>query len=251
MSTDPLAPALPIRTVVYALLIFSIPLIFVFDPLPQDPNYHRFADTRPLWDIKNVQNVLSNLPFLIVGLLGWHAGRRDRCNVARLAWDIFFLATAMVSAGSAYYHWNPNSATLVWDRLPITAALMALLTAMLAEYRVLHRPNQMLAAAILFGLFSVFYWHYADDLRVYIWMQAVPLALIPILLLAGRSGYSHQRYLIYGLAAYVLAKVCELYDQDIYAATRQLVSGHTLKHLLAALGPYYLYRMIKLRARLD
>ncbi len=36
------------------------------------------------------------------------------------------------------------------------------------------------------------------------------------------------------LLAYALAKLCEPYDQAIYAASGQLLSGHTLQHLIAA-----------------
>ncbi len=38
------------------------------------------------------------------------------------------------------------------------------------------------------------------------------------------------------IAAYVLAKVFELADQPIYEATQGVISGHTLKHLCAALA---------------
>jgi hypothetical protein len=46
---------------------------------------------------------------------------------------------------------------------------------------------------------------------------------------------------------YALAKVTEDRDGQIYAATGGLVSGHTLKHLLAALGVLWILRMLWLR----
>ena len=45
---------------------------------------------------------------------------------------------------------------------------------------------------------------------------------------------------------YVLAKVVEVFDQALYAAGG-LVSGHTCKHLFAALGVYWVLRMIRRR----
>ena len=45
---------------------------------------------------------------------------------------------------------------------------------------------------------------------------------------------------------YLLAKAAEVFDQALYAAGG-LISGHTCKHLFAALGAYWVLRMIRLR----
>jgi len=39
-------------------------------PTPQPPAYHDFADQRPLLGLPHALNVISNMPFLIVGALG-------------------------------------------------------------------------------------------------------------------------------------------------------------------------------------
>ncbi|HET9663996.1 MAG TPA: hypothetical protein VFP00_07195, partial [Burkholderiales bacterium] len=60
--------------------------------------------------------------------------------------------------------------------------------------------------------------------------------------------YTHRRYLVYGLACYLAAKVAEVLDRQIYEGTGQLLSGHTLKHVLAALALYMVYVMLRRRA---
>lgn len=37
---------------------------------------------------------------------------------------------------------------------------------------------------------------------------------------------------------YVCAKLCEHYDQVIFEVTKELISGHTIKHMLSAVALY-------------
>jgi hypothetical protein len=48
------------------------------------------------------------------------------------------------------------------------------------------------------------------------------------------------------IALYVAARLAEVFDRAIYALGGML-SGHTLKHLLAALAAVWVLRMIRLR----
>lgn len=113
----------------------------LLSPIPQDPAYHRMADARPLLGVPNAANVLSNLPFVLVGALGLHAlGRRHagagalfRDRRERWPWGLFFLALPLTGLGSAYYHWLPGNLRLVWDRLPLAVAAAALLAATVGE----------------------------------------------------------------------------------------------------------------------
>ena len=106
---------------VLTLVVFgSLVWILNLDPLPQDTNYHLFADNRTLMAIPNFLDVASNLPFLIVGVLGLRYLRREESGDHGLPWSAFFLGVSLVSIGSAYYHWNPTNQSLVWDRLPMT-----------------------------------------------------------------------------------------------------------------------------------
>lgn len=48
------------------------------------------------------------------------------------------------------------------------------------------------------------------------------------------------------IALYAVAKVAETFDQEIYDL-KQIVSGHTIKHLLAAVAIYLIVRMLQKR----
>jgi hypothetical protein len=179
-------------------------------------------------------DVISNLPFLLVGILGLRYCIRADLGTGHLAWIVLFAGVSLVSVGSAYYHWAPSNGTLVWDRLPMTVGFMGLLAALLGEY-VNHRlPRWVLTPALLVGIASVLYWHWTDDLRPYTWVQFFPLLTIPVVMVLFRPCYTHSWLLLVSLGWYVLAKVTEYFDAPIFELTRQVVSGHSMKHVLAA-----------------
>jgi hypothetical protein len=50
------------------------------------------------------------------GCNGW-----IHCSQGELwSWTLFFAGVTAVGVGSTYYHLNPDNATLVWDRLPVS-----------------------------------------------------------------------------------------------------------------------------------
>jgi MHS family proline/betaine transporter-like MFS transporter len=224
--------------------------IMVYGPIAQDPAYHKFADTRRFFGVPNFLNVASNLPFLLIGILGVvRCTGRLRPPLAA-SWTAFFIGAALVCFGSAYYHWAPTDATLLWDRLPMTLAFMGMLIAVVAEHIGERLERVTLAAALAVGLFSVLWWHWTGDLRFYVWVQFAPLLCIPLVLAMFPARYTHRRFLLGGLGLYALAKLTEIADQDIFALTAHAVSGHTLKHLLAAGGLMVVLSMLSRRAPL-
>lgn len=255
MRTDStnLTPPSPTRTdrwrlaVLLTLVFGSLLALLGLDPIPQDIAYHAFADTRPFFGIPNGFDVLSNLPFLAVGFLGLRCCMRRQADAVRRAWIVLFAGVTLVSAGSAYYHWHPNNDTLVWDRLPMTIGFMGLFVALLGEYVDRRAVRYLLVPAVLVGVTSVGYWHWTDDLRPYVWVQFMPLLVVPALLILYQSGYSHQWLLLVALGWYLLAKAAEFYDPDIFRITQGLISGHTIKHLLAAAGSYSMVVMLQNR----
>jgi hypothetical protein len=228
-------------------VVGSLVIVLSLARIGQDPDYHRFADLRAWLGINNFLNVLSNLPFLLVGVAGARYCLKQRALALRSAWLTFFIGVALVSAGSAWYHWQPNSASLVWDRLPMTIAFMGLLVALLAESMQVQIGKWLLVPAVLTGLASVLYWQQSDDLRFYVWVQAVPLLTIPVVMPLYRRRYTHHWLLLVALGSYLVAKLFEFADRGTFAVTNGLVSGHALKHLFAALACYLVLAMLKTR----
>ncbi len=222
-------------------------LLWLHAPIPQDKGYHVLADARTCLGIRNFSNVASNLAFFLVGTIGWAWCYRYLKTGARLAWQVFFAGVALVFLGSAYYHAAPNNDTLMWDRLPMTFAFMGLFAALLSEHLGAQFERALLLPALAIGVASVLWWRYSGDLRLYVWVQAAPLLAIPFVLALFPARYTHRRYLLYGLGCYVLAKIFEHYDEPVFVATAQWVSGHTLKHVLAAMAPLMLLLMLRQR----
>ena len=235
------------------LVIVAGSLAFMLSrhPFGQNPNYHHFADRRIFFGVQNFFDVMSNIPFLLVGMTGISFCLGNRLMTLRSAWLTFFAGVAIVSAGSAYYHWNPTNETLVWDRLPMTIGFMGLFVALLAEYVSAQLGKFLLVPAILAGFSSVLYWHWFDDLRFYYWIQLIPLLTVPAVIVLFRPKYSRQWLLLLALACYMLAKISETYDREVFAFSQSLFSGHSLKHILAASGCFSVLVMLKTRRPVD
>ncbi|SVE55585.1 uncharacterized protein METZ01_LOCUS508439 [marine metagenome] len=160
-----------------------------------------------------------------------------------------FAGVALVSLGSAYYHWSPTNDSLVFDRLPMSAGFMALFVALLGEAVDRRLVRWGLVPALLLGMASVVYWAMFEDLRPYLWVQIIPLLTIPVVMLLYRGRLAHGWWLAAALGLYLLAKGAELLHAQVYALSLELFSGHTLKHLLAAAGCYCLVLIQRGRCR--
>lgn len=211
-------------------------------PIAQDQAYHRFADTRGWLGIANAGDTLSNLPFLLVGVMGllflWRGRERFETAEEMRAYAWLFGAVTATTFGSAYYHLAPDDARLVWDRLPIALGFMGLLSAVVAERVSLRAGLRLLVPLLVFGALSVVYWAWSGDLRIYLLTQFGAIAAVLVLASGWRSRYTHGWAIFAAIGLYGLAKVTEVYDRTIFEETGGMVSGHTLKHLLAAAALY-------------
>jgi hypothetical protein len=215
--------------------------LFAQPPIHQSLDYHRFADTRTLLGVPNFWNVLSNLPFALVGLAGlaWTVQHLDDIRrETRSAWLALFIGVALVGLGSGWYHLSPSSATLVWDRLPMTLAFMAFFAIILGEHIALRLARLSLYPLLIAGVLSVLYWASTDDLRPYALVQFLPVLLIPLILVLYPKKGSGAVWA--ALGCYVVAKLLEAFDPAIYDALGHAISGHSLKHVVAALGMWAL-----------
>jgi hypothetical protein len=240
--------------------ILSLAAVLFLPPWPQDPGYHRFADDRTLFGVPNALNVLSNVPFVLVGLAGcvWllrQAPRPDgplREPGERGPWLVMFLGVLLTGFGSGYYHLDPEDARLVWDRLPMTVAFMSFFAATLGERIQVRVGVWLLGPLLLLGVGSVVNWRQTDDLRLYGVVQFFPMLAIPLLLLLMPPRYTGSGYVWGAIGWYAAAKVLETHaaDHGLFALGH-LVSGHTLKHLAAAGGAFWLLLMLWRRRPLE
>ncbi|MBI1275554.1 hypothetical protein GC177_06245 [bacterium] len=224
-------------------------------PIPQDPAYHDFADKRAFYGIPNFGDVAGNLAFILVGCWGLAMTWRRQLFQFRgekYIWYIFFAGTALVGFGSSYYHLTPGNATLVWDRLPMTIAFMALFSYLIMERIDATAGIRFFPSLILLGIGSVWYWDYTEslgrgDVRPYAFIQFFPMLVIPFLLLCTRPRYTGSTCLYFTLGWYAASKLLEHFDHQLFALTDGTVSGHTLKHLAAAMGVAFVVQYIRQR----
>lgn len=239
------------------LVMFTLAL----PPIAQPLQYHDFADQRACLGVPNCLDTASNALFLLAGLFGLRflfspAGRRAFVE-AREAWPyaLFFVASLLVGLGSGYYHLAPDNDGLLWDRAAIALAFMAWLSAILSERIAVGIGLRLLPLLLIAGLGSVFYWGWSEargagDLRPYLLMQAYPLLLIPLLLWLYPARYSGGRDILLVIGLYLLALLCDLSDRPVFALTGGVVSGHTLKHIIAALAVFWVARYLRRRIAL-
>ena len=233
-----------------AITFVSIVVAFAIRPVAQSEDYHHFADSRKICGITNFLNVITNLPFIIIGCIGLALLPKGR-NDQLLAYSFLFAGILLTAFGSGYYHLNPDNNTLVYDRIPMTNVFRSLLSATVSETINARLGHVLLFPLLLVGIGSVLYWHFTEsaghgDLRLYGLVQFFPLLFIPLVLILFPSAQARAgvRQLVWVVAWYVIAKIFECFDLQIYSLGH-IVSGHTLKHLAAAVSTCYLMLLFK------
>ncbi len=224
--------------------LLAIGLAIFLPATPQPSAYHDFADKREAYSIENFLDVVSNLSFALVGLVGLLLVLRPRSCFAspgeRVPYLVFAIGVLMTAAGSCYYHLAPNNETLFWDRLPMTIAFMSLISAQIVDRVNVRAGLLALVPMLLIGVGTVVYWIVTErqgrgNVVPYAVLQAYAVFVLLQLAAMHPSRYTHGGAIYAVFAGYLLAKVFEHYDRQIFDWTG-FVSGHTLKHVVAGLA---------------
>ncbi len=240
-----------------ALLALSVAItlvVMLLDPVAQDARYHRFVDLRDAAGIPNAWNVLSNLPFVLIGLAGLlYVMHLRRAGADLLVWPylVTFAGVLFTGFGSAWYHLAPGNESLFWDRLPMTVGFMGFFSSVIGELISRRLAHRLLPPLLLAGAGSVVYWLIterlgAGDLRPYALVQFLPLLLMPLMLAFYPRPRHYTPYIVALFGCYVLSKGFELWDAPIFSLGG-LIGGHALKHLAAAAGLACLLPMLHAR----
>lgn len=242
-----------IKPIVLALILLaSLTALVAIGPIPQNLDYHNFADKRLLLNIPNFWDVLSNLAFLAVGCFAVWTGVQNWSKrpdlTAKLIPVVLSLGMVIVCFGSAYYHWSPNNQTLVWGRIPMTLIFMPLFSLIVYDFLGKKIGTAVFWLSVPLGIASVLYWQFTEtigqgDLRPYFFVQFFPMVVVPLILWLYPKKTPYVRYIVLLLLCYVLAKVCEHFDDAIFEYL-QFWSGHTLKHFLSAVSLFYALKLV-------
>ena len=239
--------------IIIIVFLTSVIGLILTDPIPQDLAYHNFADQRKLFGIPNFWDVMSNLPMFFLGSYGLlislkrYALRPD--IVAKLIPIVLCIGIFAACFGSAYYHWNPTNSTLVWDRLPMTLMFMPLFSLLIYDFIGVRIGQIAFFILVPLGIFSIFYWQYTEsigqgDLRFYAFVQFFPMVIAPFILWLFPKKTKYVKYIILILAWYIVAKLAEHFDKEIFEILG-FWSGHTIKHFVGAISLYYIIKLIQ------
>ena len=223
------------------ITVGAIAIMAVHGRIAQPAHYHEFADRSAALGIHHVGDVFSNAGFALVAIWGWLTlWPRRASEQLRAGWPgyrLFLIGLFLTAFGSGFYHFAPDNARLIWDRLPIALACAGLIVGVRGDTKPGLKTEIEAIVLALFAVASVAWWAYtdrigADDLRPYLLLQGLPLLLIPLWQAIHRAPRTDRIAFAAAMMLYVVAKVAEVFDHEI-ANALGFVSGHTLKHLIA------------------
>jgi hypothetical protein len=243
-STAPLSR----RETTLLLAVLALVCAALFGPaLTQSGSYQGFADQRAWLGITHAADVLSNLAFALGGLWGfWQLSKTEeraavsiRDQARSMCAAVFFSGLLATAVGSSWFHLQPSDAGLVVDRLTMVFAFAGVLGLAACERVSLRLGLGLLVITILGGMFSLWYWTLSNNIMPWGLVQFGGMALLFGMSFARPQAAKPEQAssvsLIWVLAIYAIAKLFEHFDQHVFELSAHLISGHTLKHLVASL----------------
>lgn len=232
--------------VLLAALLAALALASWGPYVAQHAQYHAFADQRGWHGLPCAMDVLTNLPFAVAGIWGlvrlWQANLQRRLphglDMHGPLAAVFFGGLLLTAAGSSYYHYQPDNFGLAWDRLGMVVAFAGLLGMAVADRISLRAGVVTVVATLLGGPVAVLVWYQTGNLLPWVVVQGGGMLLVLVLALRQPVAGSWGLPLMAVVALYTLAKFLELGDHAVFAWTAGLVSGHSLKHVAAALAAW-------------
>ena len=209
-------------------------------PILQADTYHQFADQTLFLGIPNAIDVFSNSLFLFVGVYGLLRRPRFSLNPSILVGLIgFLIGLILMSIGLSYYHLSPSNETLLWSRLSISMSMMAVCFGLIASQAKLRYSVLTFIIMQGVGISITLHCYFTSDLRFFMMSQVFPLLLL-FFSATRLRGHSTAKALIYCTLFYVLGKMTDHYDVELYTWTSEWISGHSLNHIFSAMGAFFL-----------
>lgn len=220
------------------LFVLSLAALALGGPqVAQLAGYHAFADQGGWHGLPHAGDVLSNIGFALAGaacLAALARARQVLGGAERVLLALTGVGLLATGAASSWYHLAPDDARVAFDRAGMALAFAGLLG--LAACRVSSRAGLALAAAVLVaGPASIAAWTLTGNLWPWAVLQGGGAVLLVVLAATPHPAALPVRWgAVVGL--YALAKLLEVGDHAVWSLTAGLVSGHSLKHLVAALA---------------
>ncbi|AOW14859.1 hypothetical protein LPB72_20745 [Hydrogenophaga crassostreae] len=247
--------------VVWMVAAFFGPALLAYVGVNLSPNGHGhlfahghpFVDARAWAGIPNALDVLSNAPLALVG--GWGLAVLKRAGAAAFhintyqALRVFSWGLVFTAVGSSVYHWAPDAQGLVFDRLGMAVIFAGALGLAMAERVGALIARNTLLAMLLVGCLSAVMPLVHGNVLPWVVVQFGGMAFMAWAALRKPLPTALGVSLGGLLALYALAKAFEMGDAGVFHATGGLVSGHSLKHLVAALAAWPVMRAMRQNAQ--
>jgi hypothetical protein len=206
--------------------------------MPQFAHYHAFADQRVLMGVPCAFDVISNLTFAVMGAWGLWRVQGAPAGPQRQLAILFFAGLLVTTVCSTQYHLQPNDMGLAVDRMGMVLAFAGLTGLAVADRVSGHAGVATARVVLMAGLVAVGVWVGTANLLPWAVLQGGGMLLVLAMALRRPVPGAWGLPLVAVIAWYCVAKVLELNDHAVFDATRGWVSGHTLKHVVAALSAW-------------
>ncbi|MDQ3190989.1 MAG: alkaline phytoceramidase [Bacteroidota bacterium] len=231
-------------------------ILLLIGPIAQNQEYHDFTDKRMFFGIPNFMDVITNIPFLFIGIAGlivvFNSGSKKH-TLKKICFTLF-IGFVLLCFGSGYYHYTPSDFPLVFDRIPIAIIFMSFFSIFIYDYIGNYTGLRSFYFLNFIGIASVIYWYFSGitgngDLRLYALVQFYPVIAIPLILIFYKHPFNYTREVILIFIAFGIAKITEGLDEQIYSITG-FISGHSIKHIFMTIAGVFLVFMIKKRLKM-
>jgi len=158
---------------------------------------------------------------------------------------VLYASTLLVTFGSGYYHLAPDNAGLFWDRLPMTLVASAFVGTIIADRFGARAGLATLAVLFVLSAGALVYWRATqsmaqDNVWPYIATVYGSLSFAVVAMISFPSRYTHAHAAWVTFTIYMTAMAFDTWlDAPLYTMGA-ILSGHSLKHLLAAVALFWL-----------
>jgi hypothetical protein len=233
----------PREKLLLAFILSLITIATISSPISELHGYLNFADQREALGLPRAMDVVSNLPFAGAGLIGLYLvlQRPSEAQPKHLKAfaTIFFVGLIVTSIGSAWFHLQPlEGGRLAADRLGMLMAFTGLI-GLAGALKVTLRAGYFLVGVVaVAGASAIYLSHTNGNVLPWAVVQFGGLTLILIFATLKSARNQPSIDLWWVVVVYAAAKGLEMADQPVFDWTQHLVSGHSLKHIVASLAAW-------------
>lgn len=219
-----------------AMVLASAVGLLALGPVSAVAPAHHLTHPRGLLHADNGWSVLLEMPLLLAALAGLLHARRSAIDEGlRQGWTAFFALAAAATLASVIDHLSPSESGHVLAKLPAASACAVLAVIFLAErVKPVWASPPALRLALASGPIGGLLWlasdvlHGQPDFRLLLWLEHLPMLLVPVGVWSLPSRGLQARAWIAALLWFAAAQLIDWADLWVWQLSGGAVSGHAL-----------------------